>query len=408
MSPDSEPKRLPRLLVISDVSAERTTGGPLLLYRLLKSYPAGSLLMLSFPTGNWHEPIERVAGAEYLDFRYTLPRAIVNRFNPFWPISLACYMRMRAGHLPERVRAFQPEAVLTISHNYLWFVADAVATRLKIPLHLLLHDDWPTMQTLTQPEWTQPSVRRGCEVLMGRVCRRAQTRLCISPGMAERYAALHRTNFRVLYPSRGSDSPVPMARVRQGPWPRRPVVAFAGAIVQDWTAERLRALAAVLARMGGLLDLYVPHPEKMLAELGLSLPVVRSRGFFPAAEMAERVAASADVLFLPASFEPRERTNMSTLFPSKLADYTAIGLPVLVWGPAYSSAARWGADNPFAVALVTEPEPECVRRAIERLTADSGHAWAVAAAGVAAGRKDFDADGVSARFLDAITTGWQP
>ena len=405
--PNFESKHLPRLLVISDISVERTGGGALVLYRLLNRYPPDNLLVVSLPNGNWQEPIERVAGAEYLNFRYTIPRAIWNRLNPFWPIVMAWYIRLRGGQLADRVRSFRPEAVLTVSHKYMWFLADAVAARLGIPLHLVLHDDWPCSQTVCQPDWVKPSVRRVCEVLIGRMYRRAQTRLCVSPGMAERYAARHRTSFQVLYPSRGNDSPAPMARVRPGPWPRRPVVAYAGMIHEDWTADRLRAMAAVLAPMGGLLDLYVPYPEEKLAQWGLNLANVRLVGFFPAAEMGDRVAASSDMLFLPASFDPRERVNVSTLFPSKLADYTAVGLPVLVWGPGYSSAARWAADNPGATALVTDPNPGALRDAVERLATDPDYASRVAADGIAAGRRDFDADSVFARFLDAITMGRQ-
>jgi hypothetical protein len=108
------------------------------------------------------------------------------------------------------------------------------------------------------------------------------------------------------------------------------------------------------------------------------------------------------LLYLPASFHERERVDVSTLFPSKLADYTAVGLPVLVWGPAYSSAARWAADNPGATELVTGPGPAALQPALQRLS-DPVHAARVATAGVAAGARDFDPLAVRSRFWGALS-----
>jgi hypothetical protein len=173
-------------------------------------------------------------------------------------------------------------------------------------------------------------------------------------------------------------------------------------IHQAWAVEMLRAMADVLVHVGGRLDLYVPHSEEQLREWGLTGAHVRRVGFFPAHEMAERVAASAHLLYLPASFHERERVDVSTLFPSKLADYTAVGLPVLVWGPAYSSAARWPADNPGATELVTDPDPAALQPALQRLT-DPVYAARVAAAGVAAGGRDFDPLAVRSRFWGALS-----
>src|SRR5262249_28092158 len=151
----------------------------------------------------------------------------------------------------------------------------------------------------------------------------------------------------LLCPSRGADSPEARVRVRAERG-GGPVAAFCGHVHQDGTLTLLRALADVLAAAEGHLDLYTPHPEDVLAGWGLRPPVVRRVGFLAPAEMAERLGQTADALFLPASFAARERLDVATLFPSKLTDYTAAGLPILVWGPRYSSAARWALNNPGA------------------------------------------------------------
>jgi hypothetical protein len=219
--------------------------------------------------------------------------------------------------------------------------------------------------------------------------------------MEEHYRAWFGCSGQLLYPSRGEDSPSPRVRVglcAAGP----PTVAYCGLVSQSGTGVLLRQLAATLARLGGYLDLYTPHDAGLLAAMGLDQPNVRRGGFLPPQQLSETVARTAHALFLPASFEPRERNDVATLFPSKLADYTAIGLPILVWGPPYSSAVRWAAENPGATLCVRDPDPAAVLAVLERLVGDPAHAAAVAASGVAAGSRYFDVAAARATFFAAL------
>ena len=60
---------------------------------------------------------------------------------------------------------------------------------------------------------------------------------------------------------------------------------------------------------------------------------VESRGFVPNTRLISVLRDEVDVLVLPMSFDPLERINMELSFPSKLTDYTATCLPILVWAP---------------------------------------------------------------------------
>jgi len=73
------------------------------------------------------------------------------------------------------------------------------------------------------------------------------------------------------------------------------------------------------------------------------------------AQLLARLREEADALFVPMSFAESDRGNMTMAFPSKLADYTVTGLPLLIYGPAYCSAVKWARDNP-GVAEVIESE----------------------------------------------------
>jgi hypothetical protein len=64
---------------------------------------------------------------------------------------------------------------------------------------------------------------------------------------------------------------------------------------------------------------------------------------------------------------------MEISFPSKLTDCTAVGLPLLIYGPPYCSASRWARENP-GVAELVEAEGEAeLRRALHRLVTSSDH-----------------------------------
>jgi hypothetical protein len=168
------------------------------------------------------------------------------------------------------------------------------------------------------------------------------------------------------------------------------VVAFCGHIHQDGTADLLRKVARVMAELGGHLDIYTMLPPQSLVGCGLELPTVRHMGFFPASEMGEKVGQSAHVLFLPASFEQRERDDVATLFPSKLADYTAVGLPILIWGPKYSSAVGWADEHPGSMICVTEPDPAAFRTALVDLVSKPTEAAQMASAAMDVGDACFN------------------
>ena len=230
-----EASQLPRLLVVSDVNVERTMSGALVLYRLLKQYPAQNLMVLARPNDG---SVDRVTGAVYRDLWYRIPRLALMRFNPFWPVVMAKYVRHLTPRVLADVSEFRPEAVLSVAEGYLCFVADAVANRLRIPLHMILHDDWTFHQTLRHSRWTKPAVRWACDRVIGPVLRRAATRFCVSPGMAEQYSARFHVDSTVLYPSRGEDSPVPTVRVTADrSHPLR--AAYAGTIHHAWVVASL-------------------------------------------------------------------------------------------------------------------------------------------------------------------------
>ncbi len=60
-------------------------------------------------------------------------------------------------------------------------------------------------------------------------------------------------------------------------------------------------------------------------------------------------------------FDLKYKDNMEVAFPSKMAEYARIGLPILINAPVYASIVKW-ARNPlipdFAEVVSTENEEE--------------------------------------------------
>jgi hypothetical protein len=398
----------PRLAVISDVPVERTRSGQLLVYRLLKPYPPSRLLIVTSPVYASGGPAVRLPHVSYRDLSYVRPRWICNRFNPFWPAIVRQLVRLRTNAALRAVEDFRPQAILSVAHDFLWLTAAAVARRLEVPFYLIVHDDWPSGIT-QRPDWPVLGwLEHYYRKVFGRVYRAAQEVFCVSPNMVDIYHGLYGRQGRLLYPSRGEDSPEPRVRVRRRSEAEPPVLAFCGSLHTQGAMELLRVTVDILKELGGHLDIYAPATAQSLATLGLHAPVVRAQGFLPPKQMAERLASNADMLFLPASFLPHESFTVRTLFPSKLADYTAIGLPILIWGPADSSAGRWGRENETAAVTIMDHDPTAVHDAVIRIARDADYAASLASRAVEAGSRDFDPNKARATVLEHLAQVSRP
>jgi glycosyltransferase involved in cell wall biosynthesis len=371
--------RLPRLLVLSDCSPEASVSGQLLLYRLLRKHESRDVTVMEGDV--WPStPDRRLPGVDYYTIAYK-PWRYESRLHPIWN----SYLMWRIGHwadyAAEVAKARRSEAVLTVAHMHLWILAAAVARRLDIPLHLMIHDDWPTMAhvlTLAKP------VLQRC---FGSIYAQAASRLCVSPFMESEYRRRYGCPGTVLLPSRGEDIPDGKVQVqdRSGKF----TLAFAGSILNPDYPVRLRGAAAAVEQIGGRLALYTNASRSKLESDGLNKPNVIHGGFLASCQLTRQLATCADALFLPMSFRPEDRAAMEVCFPSKLTDYTAAGLPIVIWGPEYSAAARWAADNPDAALCVCDPDPAVFAAAVRRLAGDIDLRRRLATGAVAVGNRQF-------------------
>jgi glycosyltransferase involved in cell wall biosynthesis len=263
-------------------------------------------------------------------------------------------------------------------------------------LHLAVHDDWPRVADVPS------QFRHWLDEHFARVYRQAKSRLCVSPAMSRSYEQRYGAPATVVYPSRAVDAidfsaPAP----HLGGNDKQFTIACAGTINSQGYIDALKALQHALKRVGGRLQIFGPFSEELAQQAGLSDANTEICGLLSSDQLLERLREEADALFVPMSFAACDRINMEMAFPSKLADCTATGLPLLIYGPAYCSAVNWARENP-GVAEVVERE-EDLSDAIASLAQHPERHVALGTKALAIGRQYFSHARVQQVFYQSLS-----
>lgn len=387
-------RNLPRLLYVGDVPIESSVAGASLLYRLFDGYPADRLVVCQSDRAATRVPECRLQGVRYHEFSLGSTKPLYTRFARYY----AAYMLMRA---PRRAASLAaeldevPDAVVTVAHGFSWLTAAAIARQYRVPLHLIVHDECLATMGVAAP------MRAFANAQFVRTYRAATTRFCVSPGMRDYYDQRTGVAGDVLYPSRARDATVyssPAHRVSRSDGPF--TVAFAGSLNLGYV-DLLARLAGILEDMGGRLDLYGAEPPPAL-RLRLASPAVSFHRFLPSGELSERLRERADVLLVPVSFDRQDAAEVMLAFPSKLADYTSMGIPLLIVGPSTCSAVTWARQNAGVAEVVAATGIAELTRSINRLATDATLRWSLATEALRVGQTYFDHSKAQERVFSRI------
>lgn len=385
---------LPRLLYVGDVPVEPTVAGAALLYRLFDGYPADRLIICQSDLGAVRSPERQLRGVAYHRFSLGPKRLLYSRLSGYYSAWMLAQSGLKATALAAQLgRA--PQAVVTVAHAFSWLTAARLAQRYGVPLHLIVHDECLTTMGLAPP------VRGYAERRFEWAYRLAAKRYCISPAMRDHYFRRYGVESEVLYPSQAAAARIytaPAARVsqRSGPF----TVAFAGSLNLGHI-DPVERIATALRGLGGRLEIYGSNLAPEL-QSRLASPVISFHPFLPSGELSERLRERADVLLMPMSFDAVDAQNMELCFPAKLADYTAMGLPILVVGPPYGAAVRWARENPGVAAMVTEIATPELPRVLTTLADDATLRRNLATEALRVGRTFFGHAQAQERFFAGI------
>lgn len=329
-------------MYIGDVAPTNTLGGSLLLYRLFEAHPAERLIVVT-P----HASGDRVAAAEWILMRRPLERLMRTRL-----VSVAALLETAGRWLPcfslDRViRRFQPEAIVTVWHGGGWIRAFGVARRHRLPLALIVHDEATTsLHALPRrfERWRQS--------VLGRFYRSASVRFCISPEMASEYRGRHGISSRVLTPSLSMGAEIPAGARPQTA--RRPqTFLYAGSIHSSGIRDTLAALGGRVGGCGGRLVIFTTASENLRGDPRFCRAGIEVKDIVPSEKLVAFIREKADVLvaIVDASIGPNGRL----LFPTKLVEYTAHGLPILLFAPAGSAASNWAMGSNARALSIPQP-----------------------------------------------------
>ena len=380
---------LPSLLYVGDVPVESTYYGSAQLHRLLGGYPAGKLTILE--TGPPSNPSRRIPQATYVSHPISRQRWLNTRFHP----QVTVWYSHRGTRIAPKVAASlngaRFDGILTVVHGFGWLAAARIAEKRKVPLHLLVQDDWPRAAHVPD------RFRNWLDQRFARVFRQAQSRLCVSPSMQRDYQSRYGEIAEVIYPSRAMNLPqftAPPDRVARND--HQFTIAFAGTINSNGYVEALIDLSQALQAINGRLLVFGPLTVEQSRHSGLDLPNVAIGGLLSWPELINRLRDEVDALFVPMSFDESDRSNMQLAFPGKLADCTAIGVPVLIYGPKYCSAVRWAREN-AGVAEVVDAQ-EDLEEVVKRLAEDPALRHELGRKALEVGEKYFAHETVQAVF----------
>ena len=351
---DSASQLLPKLLYVGDVPVESSYHGSAALHRLLSDYPPDRLVIVETAADSSRTE-RRLPNINYISRPIGKARWLNTRFHPY---AVAWFTRAAKGmgqQIAQSLKGFECESVLTVAHGFGWLAAAQIANERRVPLHLIIHDDWPRVADVA------PQFRNWLDERFASVYRQAQSRLCVSPAMSRSFEQRYGVSAEVLYPSRTAVCPdydEPPAHLARNDKPF--TIAFAGTINSDGYIKALIALQKALKPVNGRLLIFGPLTPDVAEQIGLNDPSTTICGLLSATDLLKRLRDEADALFVPMSFDVSDRCNMEIAFPSKLADYTATGVPLLIYGPNYCSAVAWTNENP-GVAEVVESENDLAK-----------------------------------------------
>jgi len=298
---------MPRLLYLADVQVEASQHGSALMFRALETYPADRLRIVE--TGVPSLPARRLPGVAYASLPTGRRRWLDSRLHGIY----SAWLTWRASHHADRVMSslsgFEVETVATVGHGFGWITAAEVARRLRVPLHVIVHDDWPRSSAIVE------ACRPWLDRTFGRIYRGAASRLCVSPFMAEEYERRYGAAGLLMYPSRAKDCPVFPVKAARQIGDGDMVIGYGGNS-SPLLVESLRALAAALPGTRTRLALFGGFDEDAKRQLLAESPAISFHGFVPFDRMIRELREIADVLFVPMTFGAEQMDNMKISFPS--------------------------------------------------------------------------------------------
>lgn len=348
-----------KLLYISSIPLEKGPGSYLLMYRHLIEKDDYEILEINNSTITEYESsllltqvIEKLVKRYFSRTRFTLWIRDYNQLNRY---------KNPSKKLIQKIKNFAPDAILTVAHGNLFWLASVIAQQLKLPLISIYHDWWPILakvHTGASQEALQVISWRFQELYKQSNCV-----FCVCPGMQAELG--NHPNAHILYPipdwKTVPDSPASTT----GESKKDFVLTYAGNMTSGYGLLLQSLIKALTPEDGITLKLYGNFQDWPESLIDYSLQNDILHNFIPPESLRTKLASS-DALLVTMGFQREPPLFLRTSFPSKLINYFPFAKPIIVWAPSESSVIKFSKDYDLGI-VIEDFRPEAVINAVKEL-----------------------------------------
>ena len=340
------------ILYISSVPVTLLYSGATFMYRLFKGWENE----LTIFQGNKLSEESQLKNTEYHYYPPLFKRLQNTRFKDlYFLLNFAVNYFFVPPKLKRLVKEKKPKVVITVSHGLLWLLAYRVAKRNNLPLVIVIHDDMNSY-------YPQKKISgKIIHSLFQKVYKNAQLRFCISGLMKERYDVKYHVSAEVLYPLQGKFSVSKERNLRSAD--NGLTIAYAGSLDSGPYIDMIINLSKELEKKNGSLIIFTNvFPSRLKA-----ISNIVNHGFLSPDKLEEKLEELADVLFVPFPFYDND-VSVELAFPSKMADYTLIKKPLLIWAPPNCAISGWFRSLDLRIGVLIESlDDKDMSKAIDEL-----------------------------------------
>src|SRR5919202_5330 len=384
-----------RIFLISSVVPQNTTAGNVILYR---HFSQREELSLAIARSESAKPLTTddsqgllAENIVELQANRLLTRLTKTRLSRWANDVRQCFDAFYdVNKLRHHIKEKKPDIILTVAHGELCWLAQHISKEFNIPLVTIFHDWWPDLAYVH-------SFARGLLTRrFKRLYQQSQLVFCVSEDM--RRALGTHPNAQVLFPiPTQSVTEKPLATLTREEAFR---VIYAGTL-SDIYGPMIQALCTSFQGIPSIqLKLFGPQPDwpDLLVQ---QLKADGIYGGFISRDSLVHELGKANALLVALSFNQPDQIRMQTSFPSKLLEYCQFGKPIIIWGPEYCSAVRWGRKHQSAL-VVTSPLAQDLVKAIQELETQPEEQTRLGNKALEMAQGMFNPEKIQQQFVDSL------
>lgn len=362
------------------------------LLRVFQDYPSDRLFVLGpKPPKNC-----RLLGCSYKTLPFGIHRWRNTRFHRLAMSAVLTLPWLRPGSLMiwKKLGSFKPDVVFTVMDNVSHFVtAFEFAKKHRLPLITMTMDEPDSFEKIYPAFITiqQNKIRD--------VYKYAEKNLCVSRQMTRHIAHKYDCETETFYfgPPDGMKLR-PAAESSRLKKSGVLTLGYAGGLTYGYRGA-IQNIAKALA--GSSVQIRIYSRDKPDWDLGGNLEYA---GCFPHEELWCKVKDECDASLLVYDFFHPESRLYRTHFPTKLSEYTWLGMPMVMVGPDYATGIIWGLEHPQGALVGTDPELAGLKDKLEELASCPDKRVTMAQAVGELSGLEFDPIRIRANFMQLVST----